>query len=936
MGGISPEHAKQEIFLAHVMGWVVAGAGSLILAGWIADLPLLRSILPQQVEAKANTAVCFILAGVALILKTGRFAPNAAKFCAAFAAAIGLATLGEYVGGWNLGIDELLFRDSAAAAYTVHPGRMAPPTALCFVFMGMALLLLKVDRHRIAVAWLAAPAAFLAALGFVGQLYDLPYLMSFGPYTPIDAPTGITLLLLSTGALLAGCGQLVARIRRAGRALGLMAAVGLLLVMGGAVVRNTYALIENNHQVNHTHEVLGRLSGVLAAVQDVETGARSYVLTGDQRFLEPYEAAPATLDKLQRELRELIRDNPALLRRLDQLENLVAAKLAVSQAIILLRQQGDIAGAQSEIASGRGRKQMVALRQVLNDMRREETRLLELRQTQVDNSTLRTLLTLGLGLVITIVLLLAIFGLLAREVAAHQQTETALRRSEENLAVTLNSIGDAVLSTDTAGRVMRMNRMAEVLTGWKRAEARGRPIAEVFHIVNEESRAPAPIPVDEVLATGEIRQLTTLTAQISRDGTERSIADSAAPIRDPEGRVLGVVLVFRDMTGERAARKAQHESEARYRTLFESIDQGFCLVEMIFDRQEHPVDYRFIETNPAFEKQSGLKDAVGRTMREFAPNLEREWFETLGRVAVTGEPARYHNRASSLNRAYDIYAFRFGNPVKRQVAVLFSDITDRQRAQEELLQSAQKVQAANLQLQAANTELEAFSYSVSHDLRAPLRHVQGYVEMLTHEAQAQLTDKARRYLTTITDAAREMGQLIDDLLAFSRMGRTEMQETTVDLAPLIQEIRQMLERTVPGRNIRWHIAPLPKVRGDPAMLRQVLANLLDNAVKYTRPRNPAEIEIGCAGEEEGRIILFVRDNGTGFEMKYAGKLFGVFQRLHRADEFEGTGIGLATVRRTIARHGGRTWADAKLDAGATFYFTLAPAPAGPTPTPDQS
>jgi light-regulated signal transduction histidine kinase (bacteriophytochrome) len=197
--------------------------------------------------------------------------------------------------------------------------------------------------------------------------------------------------------------------------------------------------------------------------------------------------------------------------------------------------------------------------------------------------------------------------------------------------------------------------------------------------------------------------------------------------------------------------------------------------------------------------------------------------------------------------------------------------------------------------------------------------------MLTTATDGQLSDKARRYLKTITDASVEMSQLIDDLLAFSRMSRTEMKETRVQMNGLTQDAIRGLEMAMQGRNLVWKIAPLPEILGDPSMLKQVLANLVGNAVKFSRERDPAEIEIGCAGEEDGRVICFVRDNGAGFDMQYAHKLFGVFQRLHRADEFEGTGIGLATVRRIIARHGGRTWAEGALNQGATFYFTLKPA-----------
>ena len=233
-----------------------------------------------------------------------------------------------------------------------------------------------------------------------------------------------------------------------------------------------------------------------------------------------------------------------------------------------------------------------------------------------------------------------------------------------------------------------------------------------------------------------------------------------------------------------------------------------------------------------------------------------------------------------------------------------------------------KVAERTAELQSINRELESFSYSVSHDLRAPLRHIEGYVAMLIEDTEGKLSSEAQRYLEVIVEASRHMGRLIDDLLAFSRMGRVEMRETRVELNALVREAIHDLEMATRGRNIVWTIPSLPTATGDRAMLKQALANLLGNAVKYTRPRDPAQIEMGCAGEEDGQLVLFVRDNGVGFDMQYVDKLFGVFQRLHRADEFEGTGIGLANVRRIVGRHGGRTWAEGAIDQGATFYFTL--------------
>jgi light-regulated signal transduction histidine kinase (bacteriophytochrome) len=250
-----------------------------------------------------------------------------------------------------------------------------------------------------------------------------------------------------------------------------------------------------------------------------------------------------------------------------------------------------------------------------------------------------------------------------------------------------------------------------------------------------------------------------------------------------------------------------------------------------------------------------------------------------------------------------------------------------EQMQAEVFRSSQQVQAANHQLRAANAELEAFTYSVSHDLRAPLRHIDGFADLLKSYASEGLDDKGKRYLRTISDSAKRMGALIDDLLVFSRIGRAEMRRSELDLNPLVDEVIQELRVETQKRNVLWKRQDLPMVEGDPSLLRQVFVNLLSNAVKYTRPRDPAVIEVGSVASSD-EYTNFVRDNGVGFDMTYVGKLFGVFQRLHRAEEFEGTGIGLANVQRIVLRHGGKTWAEGKSGEGATFYFTL-PMGAGP-------
>lgn len=383
-----------------------------------------------------------------------------------------------------------------------------------------------------------------------------------------------------------------------------------------------------------------------------------------------------------------------------------------------------------------------------------------------------------------------------------------------------------------------------------------------------------------------------------------------------------VPSAIRDITERKRAEANQRASEEKFRAVAEHANDAIVSAD-----SEAKISY----FNRAAERAFGYSaaDTLGKPLTLLMPDrfqdAHRRGFQrflSTGEARVIGKTVELTGiRKDGSEFPLELSLTTWKASEGTFFTAIIRDITERKRAEEAMARQAAELSRSNAELAATNRELEAFSYSVSHDLRAPLRHIDGFARILLEDCEPQLDALAQRYLQRIRDATAHMGRLVDDLLNLSRIGRREVNKQVVRLNSLVEEVLVDLKPEMEGRQIDWQIGRLPFVECDPALIRQVLANLLSNALKYTRPRECAVIEVGQT-TVDGRSAIFVRDNGVGFSMKYADKLFGVFQRLHRQEDFEGTGVGLATVQRIIHKHGGRVWAEAELDRGATFYFVL--------------
>jgi PAS domain S-box-containing protein len=904
---------------------IVIVLGCVVLVGWLFNISLLKSIFPGLVTMKANTALCFLLAGVSLWLSSQKigsiremasqsFRLLIAQGLAIAVSFIGLMSFCQYIFGWDLGIDQFLFRDIPEAVETFHPGRMGANTAINFSLVGTALWLLELKTNR--SNWIAQSLSLVVALislqALIGYAYGVKNFYQFGVYTTSMAlHTALTFEMLCLGILYArpesGFMQTITSELNGGAIARLLIPRFLVLPL----ILGWLILLGQNARQYDTAFSISLLVVSLDAVFMV-------LIWRNAKFLNK-------LDGNRKQVEAALRESEERYRMLaENIPQMVWIGDPNGFVEYFNQRWLDYTGLPVHETLGWDWQRVVHPEDLSQTLDVWTTGLKTGNPVEVQyrlkrfDGVYRWYIGQALPQRGANGQIVKWFGT-CTDIDDRKRAEEALRRSEARLRLFVESDLIGIVSGDVDGGLHEVNDAFLRIVGYTRKDFLKKGLRWT------EMTPPEHLPLDEAAIAEALKKGTSSPYEkefFRKDGTRVPVLIGCAIIGEQQRDAIAFVL---DVSELKRTQSALMESEKRFRHV---TDTAPMMVWM--SGTDKLCNY--------FNKQ--WLDFTGRTMEQelgngwterLHPDDIQSCLETYVSAFDSRQDFQMEYRLKRFDGEYrwilDIGVPRFTHE-GAFLGYIGSciDIQDRKQAEAQIRQLnenlEERVKHRTALLEAANRELESFSYSVSHDLRAPLRHITGFVDLLRKRLETtSLDETSQRYLNIIGEATKQAGKLIDDLLTFSRMGRAEMRFTTIDMNLLVREVQRDLAPETQNRQVSWQIKSLPQVQGDPSMLRLVLHNLLENAVKYSKTRPRIEITVGSTSSEQ-EVVFFVRDNGIGFDMRYVNKLFGVFQRLHSDPQFEGTGVGLANVQRIIHRHGGRVWAESEIDNGATFYFSL--------------
>ena len=717
--------------------------------------------------------------------------------------------------------------------------------------------------------------------------------------------------------------------------------LALVLLLGIAIVsyRSLTGMRNTARLVAHSYEVIAKLEEVFSLFKDAESGVRGYVLTGNEEHLEPYTVAMQVIDQRLQQLRQLVADNPAQQPRIETLERLKTERLTILKDGVARRRETSLAAMLATRPSGRGKEVMDEIRRVVADMEQEENRLLLTHEQESQAATRRALWLIPFGSLLAVLVIglanIAIHQELAKRRRAEQvmaqakadlekrvEERTAeLNQQREFLRVTLRSIGDGVVVAHPNGKVSFLNQVAESLTGWTNEEAAGKEIEEVFKIVNEQTRRTVENPITKVIREGKIVGLANHTILISKDGTERPIDDSGAPIIDAQGKIVGAVLIFRDITERRRTEKQQ----ALLAAIIESSDDAIVGKNL---------DGIITSWNEGAQRIFGYtaEEVIGQPITRLIPDDRQDEEPQIIEKLKRGERIDHFEsvRIRKDGRLIDVSLTI--SPIKDSAGHVIGaskiarDISERKQAEAERAELLAREQAARQQAEVASRLKDEFLSTVSHELRTPLNAMLGWVNLLRAGRLDEAT--ASRALETVERNARAQNKLIEDLLDVSRIitGKLRLDVQPVDLVAVVEAAIETVRPTAEAKGLRLQsiLDPLAgPISGDPNRLQQVVWNLLSNAIKFTPRGGRIMVRLERINSH---VEIIVSDTGQGISPEF---LPYVFERFRQADSSStrvhgGLGLGLAIVRHLVELHAGTVQAYSLGEGQGTTVKVLLP------------